>query len=254
MKVAIVIPARLESTRLPRKLLLDETGCSLIEHTWRAATGSSAASQVIVATDSQEIKTVVERFGGTAVLTSAEHRSGSDRVAEAAASIDAELIVNLQGDEPEIESESIDQLIAALADEPDCPVATLATPIREPGALLEPACVKVVFDGKGRALYFSRNPIPASRDEAELQHYFSQPISVQSALYFQHIGVYACQREFLMRIPQLPPAKMELAESLEQLRFLHHGFRIEVVPIEHSWPGIDTAEDYALFVNRWQSR
>ena len=253
MKSAIVIPARLDSTRLSRKLLLADTGKSLIEHTWRSATSSRLADQVIVATDSREIFETVQAFGGNVVMTSADHHSGSDRVAEAARNVDAEIIVNLQGDEPELGGELIDRLIHRLTDDP-IEVATLATPVRSLQQLLDPGCVKVVVDRRYRALYFSRSPIPGAKEPSELARYFeadSDPLpATRTPLFLQHLGVYAFRRKNLMELRNLMPSPLEQIESLEQLRFLANGWAIGVEIVEHGGAGIDTPADYAAFVKR----
>ncbi len=267
MKTVIIIPARLESTRLPRKLLLEQTGKTLIEHAFIASSQSRLAQRVIVATDSEEIATVVRSFGGEAVMTAVHHQSGSDRVAEAAATIDAELIVNVQGDEPEIEGAAIDRLIESLIQHKSVPVATLATPILSRQQLFDSSCVKVVFDRSGKALYFSRSPIPAPRDEGWVDEYFLQghlrssstkaapdPIAAAPVIFFQHIGIYAYRREFLLRIPELPRSNAEKIESLEQLRFLHHGYDVLVEIVDQATSGIDTPDDYLRFVNRYLNR
>ena len=254
MKSAIVIPARLQSTRLPRKLLLSETGKTLIEHTWQTASGSQLASEIIVATDSREIFETVNAFGGQAVMTSESHRSGSDRVVEAATALDADIIVNLQADEPELDGAFLDRLIERLTNDETAEVATLATPIRSLSQFNNPACVKVVLDHRGRAMYFSRSPIPAVSDSAKMNRYFGSDSDSESAdnqgLFLQHIGVYGFRRKNLLSLPKLNPAPLEKLESLEQLRFLANGWVIGVEIVEHSGTGIDTAEDYAAFVNR----
>ena len=250
MKTAIVIPARLESTRLPRKLLLNETGKSLIEHTYLAASSSQLADSIIVATDSVEIFDVVRSFGGEACMTSVDHLSGTDRIAEAVEKTDAELIVNVQGDEPEINSEFIDLVFKRLLDANGPMIATLATPITTISQMGDPSCVKVVFDKNGKALYFSRSPIPMARDQSFIEGYFAKSQFKSNPAFFQHVGIYGYHRHFLEQIPNLPCCQSEQLESLEQLRFLHHGWPIFVDVIEHSASGIDTAEDYALFVNR----
>ena len=161
----IVIPARYSSTRLPHKMLLRETGKSLLEHTYEAACGAQKAAGVLVATDHAEIARDVERFGGDFVMTSPDCASGTDRVAEVARKLPrAEIVVNVQGDEPEISPASIDRVIELLEENPAAGMATVATPIRQPEQLTNPACVKVVFDQSGRALYFSRSQIPFFRD------------------------------------------------------------------------------------------
>lgn len=240
----VVIPARMHSTRLPGKMLLRETGRSLLEHTHEAACRAELPSAVIVATDHEAIAEEVRRFGGTAVMTSPNHVSGADRVAEVAERTPGfDLFVNLQGDEPEIEPTAIDTAIQQLAADPSASVATLATPLRDPQRLLDPSNVKVVFDNTGKALYFSRSPIPFVRDAASAS-------AEEAALFFHHVGLYAYRREFLLRLPSLPPSALEQAEKLEQLRMLQAGETIRVGVIPTAAPGIDTATDYAAFVQR----
>ena len=252
-KTAIVIPARLQSTRLPRKLLLDETGKTLIEHTYFAARQSQLADQVIVATDSHEIFKAVEAFGGQPMMTNVEHRSGTDRIAEVAGQIDAEFIVNVQGDEPEISGDCIDKVFRRLKNADQPVIATLATPVISAQDLADLSCVKVVFDRFGKALYFSRGPIPMARDSAFVAEYFSNSNSDRETVYFQHVGIYGYHRQFLEKISDLLPTAAEQIESLEQLRFLGHGWPVYVDVIQHRASGIDTLEDYALFVNRQRS-
>ena len=245
MKSVIVIPARMESTRLPRKMLLAETGQTLIEHTYRAAQQSDLAEDVLVATDHPEIKQVVESFGGRAILTDPHHVSGTERIAEVAAKLlDFDVFINVQGDEPEILGPDIDKVIGRLRSTSEAVVATLATPIREAHRLSDPACVKVVMDDDGRAMYFSRSPIPMPR--AGPDHW----LLIDPPCFFQHIGVYGYRREHLLQIPDLPPARIEEIESLEQLRFLNVGWPIFVDVIPHAFPGIDTREGYESFVRR----
>ncbi len=245
MKSVIVIPARMESTRLPRKMLLAETGRTLIEHTYRAAQQSELAADVLVATDHPEIKQVVESFGGRAILTDPHHVSGTERIAEVAAKLpDFDLFINVQGDEPEILGPDIDKVIGRLQTTSEAVVATLATPIREAHRLSDPACVKVVMDDAGRAMYFSRSPIPMPRAGPD------NWLLIDPPSFFQHIGVYGYRREHLLQIPDLPPARIEEIESLEQLRFLNVGWPIFVDVIPHAFPGIDTPEGYQSFVRR----
>jgi 3-deoxy-manno-octulosonate cytidylyltransferase (CMP-KDO synthetase) len=247
LKTLIVIPARLNSTRLPRKLLLDETGKTVLEHTYHAALQSRLASEVIVAADDKEIVEAVESFGGQVEMTSADHPSGTDRVAEVAARhADFDLVVNVQGDEPELPPAAIDLAISMLKDDPLAQVSTLATPIRDAASLNDPACVKVVFDHQQRALYFSRSPIPAAKvwDDGL--------INATPPLFWQHIGLYAYRRHFLRDYPALPDSPLERVESLEQLRVLQAGRTLSVGQVDHPIAGIDTAEDYRLFVSRQQ--
>lgn len=252
MKTQIVIPARLASTRLPRKLLLNETGKTLLHHTHDAARRARRPLGICVATDHAEIAAEVQRFGGTAVMTSAACASGTDRVAEVARQMPhIELFVNVQGDEPELRGESIDLVVELLETHPDYMMSTLATPIRRRDQFEDPACVKVVFAALdqsaqlgGRALYFSRSPIPHARqwDDRLLA---SDPPS-----FFQHVGLYAYRREFLLRLAELPRTPLERLENLEQLRVLESGYAIVVGVVDEPTFGIDTAEDYRAFVSR----
>jgi 3-deoxy-manno-octulosonate cytidylyltransferase (CMP-KDO synthetase) len=244
-EITIVIPARLASTRLPRKLLLRETGKTLIQHTYEAAQKGTLCSAVIVATDHEEILREVESFGGRAVMTSPECASGTDRVAEVARQLpEAALLVNVQGDEPEISGESIDLAVRLLERNPKAVMSTLATPIRNRSQFEDPACVKVVFDHRGRAMYFSRSPIPHPRqwDDALLN---SDPPS-----FFQHVGLYAYRRDFLLQLANMPPSRTEKIEKLEQLRVLEAGHGILVGVVDEPTFGIDTPDDYRKFVEK----
>jgi 3-deoxy-manno-octulosonate cytidylyltransferase (CMP-KDO synthetase) len=249
----IVIPARYSSTRLPNKMLLRETGKSLLEHTYEAACGAKKAAGVLVATDHAEIAREVERFGGDFVMTSPDCASGTDRVAEVARKLPrADVVVNVQGDEPEISPVAIDRMIELLEQNPAAGMSTLATPIRQPEQVTNPACVKVVFDHSGRAMYFSRSQIPFLRDapRVERAESSSTPVFNEPPLWFQHLGLYAYRREVLLELAALPPSPLELAEKLEQLRMLQSGGTILVGVIEHAACGIDTPDDYAAFVAR----
>lgn len=242
----VVIPARLASTRLPQKLLLSETGKPLIQHTYEGALRAKLPSAVCVATDHVRIQAVVESFGGQAILTSPEAQSGTDRVAEVARSRpDVELLVNVQGDEPEIRGETIDRAIGLLREHPKAEMATMATPIRSRAQLDDPACVKVVCDDEGRAMYFSRSVIPYPRQWDERW--------LAEERFLQHIGIYAYRRDALLRLTALPPHPLEQMESLEQLRALAAGFTIRVAVIDEPTVGIDTPEDYRAFVSRAES-
>ncbi|MEM8865784.1 MAG: 3-deoxy-manno-octulosonate cytidylyltransferase [Planctomycetota bacterium] len=245
MDSCVVIPARLASTRLPRKMLLADTGLPLVLHTYEAARGAKKPSSVIVATDSEEILSVVQSAGGQAVMTSPDCVSGTDRVAEVARQRpEFDLFVNLQGDEPELDPAAIDRVVAMLEEDSTAAMATLATPIHNPARVADPANVKVVFDDAGRALYFSRSPIPYLRDPLE------NVAAENPTQRFQHVGLYAYQRDFLLRLADLPPSPLEQAEKLEQLRVLEAGETIRVGQIANAAPGIDTADDYAAFVQR----
>lgn len=241
----LVIPARRRSTRLPDKLLLRQTGKSVLQHTFEAACQTRSTSLVLIATDDEEIAREARQFGASVVMTSDDCPSGTDRVAEAVRDLpDAEIIINLQGDEPEIDPAAVDQLAESLLANPSAAMATLATPIRDRALLEDPSCVKVVFDPSGKAMYFSRSAIPHVRDWDDCY------LTAEPALFHQHIGVYAYRRELLLRLAKLPPGRFEQLEKLEQLRVLEHGETILVTVIDEPTRGIDTPEDYAAFVER----
>ncbi|HEY4309693.1 MAG TPA: 3-deoxy-manno-octulosonate cytidylyltransferase [Pirellulales bacterium] len=245
----IVIPARLASSRLPRKMLLCETGKSLIQHTFEAASRASRPIGVCVATDHAEILDEVTRFGGQVEMTSESCASGTDRVAEIARRRpDIDIFVNVQGDEPELAGHSVDLVVELLERDPRLQMSTLATPIRRREQLLDPACVKVVFDSHGRALYFSRYPIPFVREWRD------ELLNENPPNFFQHVGLYAYRRDFLLQIAQMPPARIEQLEKLEQLRVLDAGHSIAVGVVDEPTVGIDTPEDYAAFVRRANTR
>lgn len=241
----IVIPARLASTRLPRKLLLAETGKPLICHTYEATLRAKRPAGVCVAADHAEIIAAVESVGGRAIMTDPNAPSGTDRVAEAAHKIpDADIIVNVQGDEPDLAGESIDLAIRLLEENPQAVMSTLATPIRSRRQLEDPSCVKVVFDAKRRAMYFSRSPIPRAREWSD------DLLSAQPPHFYQHVGLYAYRRDFLLKISRIPVCELEKVEKLEQLRVLNAGYTIVVGVVDEPTFGIDTPEDYRAFVER----
>jgi 3-deoxy-manno-octulosonate cytidylyltransferase (CMP-KDO synthetase) len=246
-KCAIVIPARLESTRMPRKLLRDDTGKPLIAHTVETALSALASSDglitaVYAAVDDAALLKAAEAAGGRAVMTRRDHPSGTDRAAEVAAGLSEELILNLQGDEPEIEPAAIVKAARALdrEDEP-APMATLACPLASSEEYLRPNVVKAVVDAAGYALYFSRAPVPFDRDSCGRS---APPCA------YRHIGIYVYRREFLLGYRNLPPSPLETAEKLEQLRALYSGHKIRVAIVPHAPPGIDTEEEYLAFVRR----
>ncbi len=236
MKAVILIPARLDSTRLDKKMLADIEGEPLIVHTWRQALKSRLAGRVVVATDSLEIAAVLEARGAEVVMTSLDAGCGTDRIAEAARKIDGDVFVNLQGDEPLISPQNIDLLLEPFFSDnpPDC--STLVFPLQPDDRLQieDQHLVKVVMDSKGYALYFSRSPIPFSRNV------------LPSTIFYRHIGLYAFRAEVLEKFAELPPSMLELAESLEQLRLLENGFRIQCVTTLIDNPGVNTPEDLEL--------
>ena len=239
-----VIPARLASTRLPRKLLLSETGKTLLQYTWENACRAESLREVVIAADGEEIARVAREFGARVVLTG-EHPSGTDRIAEVArfALPDADILVNIQGDEPELDPAHIDRLVGSIRAS-GAEMATLGTPIRDRKELESPSCVKIVWGDAGQALYFSRLPVPFSRDEPV------EELLAGETPYLLHIGIYAYRRDFLLRLTSMPPCRLEELEKLEQLRALSAGARIAVDVVEQRTIGIDTPEDYARFVAR----
>ncbi len=248
MITEIVIPARLASTRLPEKLLLSETGKSVLEHTYLAARRSSLAQGITIAVDHPRLAECANAFGATVQITDPNAQSGTDRVTEVArARPDVDVFVNVQGDEPEITGSSIDAVIELLRNHPDADVATLATPIRDRDSLNDPACVKVVRSHGGRALYFSRSAIPHPRT------WDDRLLSDDPPVFLQHLGIYAYRQSFLLALPNLSRSPLEHVEKLEQLRFLQAERSIQVGIVEHSPRGIDTREDYDAFVRRFRN-
>ncbi len=244
MKTAVVIPARYASTRLPGKPLLRETGKYLVQHVYERACRAAGVDLVVVATDDPRIAAAVRGFGGRVEMTRRDHPSGADRVAEVALRLDADCVVNLQGDEPLIDPASVEALIRVLGDA-DADMATLSAPIQSAEQWRNPNCVKVVCDSDGRALYFSRSPVPFVRD--------GQPdFGARPPHFLQHLGIYAYRRRFLLTLAGLPPHPLEQLEKLEQLRVLAHGRRIQVGVVGHSAPGVDTYDDYQRFVAAWR--
>ncbi len=244
-RARIVIPARLASTRLAEKLLLRESGRTLLEHTYRSASQARVPEGITVAVDHPRLLEEVLRFGGDVQMTDPNAQSGTDRVAEIAASHpEISLWINVQGDEPEISADAIDQVVGLLQRYPQASVATLATPIRDRTNLEDPNCVKVVCGIDGRALYFSRSPIPYPRN------WNNSMLSMDPPLFLQHLGIYAYRREFLAGLATLPISPLENTEKLEQLRFLQTGHTIMVGTIAHAARGIDTRADYDAFLER----
>jgi 3-deoxy-manno-octulosonate cytidylyltransferase (CMP-KDO synthetase) len=230
-------------------MLLRETGKSLLQHTYEAALQARRPQAVWVAADDPEVLAEVESFGGRCQLTDPQAASGTDRVAELARRLPpADIVVNVQGDEPEISPASIDAAIELLESRPEAVMATLATPIRSRAQLDDPACVKVVCDACGRALYFSRSPIPCARQWDD--RLLDDPVP----RWLQHIGLYAFRREFLLRLASMPPTDLERLEQLEQLRVLVAGESIWVRVVHEVSVGIDTPADYRAFVERYRRR
>lgn len=243
----IIIPARLGSTRFPRKVLADATGWPLIRHVWHSAGRAACADQVVIATDDRAVADLCESFGARTVLTSVAHPNGTSRLAEAAAALSLpadRIVVNVQGDEPEIDPSIIDAAVGSLLST-GAEVATVASPVRSPDEAVNPNVVKVVLRTDFTALYFSRAPIPFDR---------AAGAGAAGPAALRHVGLYAYRVDFLTRYAALPQTPLEQLESLEQLRVLEHGHRIGVAIRESSHEGIDTPEQYARFVERWKAR
>jgi 3-deoxy-manno-octulosonate cytidylyltransferase (CMP-KDO synthetase) len=231
--VLAIIPARFHSTRLPGKILADIAGKPMIEHVYRRAAAATRVHAVIVATDDERIADAVRSFGGAALMTRADHVSGTDRIAEVVRELPCRAVVNLQGDEPLIEPDTIDAAVAPLLDDPAVAMSTVSRPFVSAAEFHNPHVVKVVTDDRGFALYFSRAPIPYVRDNPQ-----DLPAGARA-----HVGLYVDRRQTLLRLAAAPPARLELEESLEQLRALANGIRIRVVDTKHVAAGVDTPED-----------
>ena len=229
--VLAVIPARFHSSRLPGKILADIAGKPMIEHVYRRAAAASRVHAVLVATDDERIAQAVRSFGGAALMTRADHASGTDRIAEVVGQLPCRAVVNVQGDEPLIEPDTIDAAIAPILADTSVEMSTLSRPFQSLEEFKSPHVVKVVTDLQGNALYFSRSPIPHSRTDG-------LPAAARA-----HVGLYVYRRETLLKLAAAPAVPLELEESLEQLRALAHGIRIRVVDTRHVAAGVDTPED-----------
>ncbi len=253
MRVAAVIPARMQSTRLPGKPLLRIAGVPMILRVLERARSSPDLNRVIVATDSEEICRVVETAGGEAKLTSPLHRTGSDRVAEVAKGLSEELILNLQGDEPLLPVSTITALVRFAHSCTDLAVASAMVPLVQEADIVNPNITKVVVSSRGTALYFSRLPIPYRKD-APLDLCGGRTEPRRVAGYFKHVGIYLYSREFLLEYVRLTPTPLEISESLEQLRVLEHGYLLHMVQVEEDSVSVDTSEDALLVESLIRSR
>ena len=230
-RVVAIIPARFESTRLPGKPLLLIDGKPMIQHVYERTRTVARIDHVLVATDDARVAAAVRGFGGEAVMTSSAHQSGTDRIAEAAADLDADVVVNVQGDLPFLEAPMVDATVAIMHADPALPMATLKTPIYDQQEMANPNVVKVVTDRDGYALYFSRSPLPHWRGAAH------------GILGYRHVGLYAYRRDFLLTFSRLALTPLEQAEKLEQLRALEWGFRIQVAQTPTAGVEVDTPQD-----------
>lgn len=231
-RVVAVIPARLASTRFPGKVIAPLLGHPLVYHTWQQVNRAQLVDQIIVATDDNEVVEALAPYPVEVVLTDPEHATGSDRIAEVARTLDAALIVNVQGDEPVIDPETIDAAIRPLLTDSQAVMSTARRALDSPESIQDTNVVKVVCGADGNALYFSRLPIPYYRDGG-----------MPSGTYWQHIGLYVYRREFLLAFSALAPTPLEQAEKLEQLRVLEHGFQIVVVTTRYNAIGVDVPAD-----------
>jgi 3-deoxy-manno-octulosonate cytidylyltransferase (CMP-KDO synthetase) len=260
VNITAVIPVRYSSTRLPGKPLIEINKKPLVRYVYERVKASSV-KDVIVATDDERILSKVREFGGKAVLTSPHHRSGTERVAEVATDLKSDILVNIQGDEPLINPEDIDRAISPFMQDPSITMTTLIYPLLDDADVYNPHVVKVVIDLNGFALYFSRCPIPYRK---ELDQRITTDAVSKSQLvkemdkemlkgYWQHIGLYAYRRDFLLKITKLPPSPLEEQENLEQLRVLENGYKIKTVIASDRSLGIDTPEDLMRFKSLIQS-
>ncbi len=234
MKIVAVIPSRYGSTRFIGKPLVSIAGKPMIQRAYERASRSTLLSSVFVATDDRRIFEAVESFGGNAVMTSPDLRSGTDRVAEAVESMDlddGDVVINVQGDQPHFPPQIIDEVAKPLIDNPDQPMATLVIQMTDPQEITHPNFVKTVIDGNGYALYFSRSVVPFSRD------------GIERAVYWKHLGFYSYRRSFLRTFAELPTGVLEEAEKLEQLRALEYGYRIKIQETEYDSIEVDTLQD-----------
>lgn len=242
MAIVAIIPARFGSTRLPGKPLSDIHGKPLIQHVHERVRRARGLDRVLVATDDERIARVVRSFGGEAVMTSPRHATGTDRLAEAAAGTDAEIVVNVQGDEPLLDPAFVEAALRPFTEDAGLQMSTVSLPLLDPEEMLSPHVVKVVTDARGDALYFSRSPLPYVRQAGDARAAAAE--AVRQGLARKHVGLYAYRREALARFAALPPTRLEEAEGLEQLRALHHGIRIRVVEVEgDGGVAVDTPQD-----------
>jgi len=240
-----MIPARYTAARLPGKVLADIAGKPMVQHVYERARQAESLDELLVATDDERIFAVVTGFGGRAVMTSPEHKSGTDRLAEVAASMECDVVANIQGDEPLVESGAIDALVEPFLSDPNLRMSTLAARLENYEEHMEPSVVKVVVDKKGFALYFSRAPIPYFRLDTSDQWSDNKPKQhpVSGIWPLRHVGLYAYTREMLLWLSSLPQTALEMTENLEQLRALENGCRIKVIEVAYDALSVDTPED-----------
>lgn len=250
MKITAVIPARFASTRFPGKALAEIGGKPMIQHVYERTSRARLISRTIVATDDPRIADVVSKFGGESVMTSVSHETGTDRLAEVAATLDSDIIVNVQGDEPLICPDMIDQAIQPFLEDAALQMGTLKTRIKCLHDFLSPNVVKVVTDNFGNALYFSRSPLPFFRDKwKDLK---DDSFCCGKLLCYKHVGLYVYRRDFLLKYASMQPTFLEVSEKLEQLRAVENGVRIRVVETEFESIGVDTPDDLIKAQERYR--
>ncbi|MGA2071327.1 MAG: 3-deoxy-manno-octulosonate cytidylyltransferase [Sedimentisphaerales bacterium] len=253
-KIIVCIPARYGSTRFPAKVLAKDTGKFLIQHVYEQAKLAKLSDRVIIAADDKRIADAAKSFGAECIMTNPDCPSGTDRIAEAVGGLDFDIVVNLQGDEPEIDPANIDTVAKLLVDNPKSSMSTLVAEFETKEQIADPNLVKVVVtqyavrstqDTPVRAIYFSRSVIPYDREKGGVG---------ETEKYLRHLGIYAYRKEFLLKITKLPQTPLEKLEKLEQLRAIENGFDILVAKVKHTCAGIDTPEQYAEFVKRYSRR
>jgi 3-deoxy-manno-octulosonate cytidylyltransferase (CMP-KDO synthetase) len=244
-KIIVCIPARYGSTRFPAKVLAKDTGKFLIQHVYEQANLAKLPDRVIIAADDKRIVEAAKSFGAECIMTNPDCPSGTDRIAEAVGGLDFDIVVNLQGDEPEIDPANIDTVAKLLADSSQCGMATLAAEFENKEQVGDPNLVKVLLDRNSRAIYFSRSVIPYDREKGGIG---------ETKNYLRHLGIYAYRKDFLLKITKLPQTPLEKLEKLEQLRAIENGFDILVAKVKHTCAGIDTPEQYAEFVKRYAKK
>jgi 3-deoxy-manno-octulosonate cytidylyltransferase (CMP-KDO synthetase) len=241
-KIIVCIPARYGSTRFPAKVLAKDTGKFLIQHVYEQAKLAKLPDRVIIAADDKRIAEAAKSFGAECIMTNPDCPSGTDRIAEAVGGLEFDIVVNLQGDEPEIDPANIDTVAKLLVDNPKSSMATLVAEFETKGQIADPNIVKAVVSSAGKSIYFSRSVIPYDRGQGGIG---------EIKTYLRHIGIYAYRKDFLLKITKLPQTPLEKLEKLEQLRAVENGFDILVAKVKHTCAGIDTPEQYAEFVKRY---
>jgi len=243
MRVIAVIPARWNSTRFRGKVLADINGKPMVQHVWERVKRAHEVDDIVVAVDKERVFKVVESFGGKAVFTAPEQPSGTDRVVEVINSIDADIVINVQADEPLVHPLMIDELARVHEYEKNVNMATLVKRIHRKEEITDPNVVKAVVDRKGFALYFSRSPIPYVRGGGADMPVNPSDMEDISGRYFKHVGIYSYTKDFLFTYTNLPKSTLEIEEGLEQLRVLEHGYKIKTVETRYDTIGVDTPED-----------